>query len=213
MSEDQIEKSATRENEVLKEKIGAAPELDALKDVLSADKFNKSCGGSIDLGKPVELCIRKDAGSGVVIQFPPSAEEEKQLLSACEPASFGKGSEEVLDPEIRQALRLASDQFYLNFALQSTSVLDEIKNALFGHFTGLIELYMTARLDKLNVYSTYGFFKEHRDTPKANNVLGTLVLVLPSAFEGGELVVQKSTGIEGETSANSSLFTWPEKSK
>ena len=45
---------------------------------------------------------------------------------------------------------------------------------------------------KLNVYQTGGFFKAHVDTPRGGDMLGTLIVALPTAggFVGGELVLQ-----------------------
>ena len=42
---------------------------------------------------------------------------------------------------------------------------------------------------KLNVYSGGGFFKSHVDSPSGNEMIGTLVLCLPSPHKGGELFV------------------------
>jgi hypothetical protein len=51
-----------------------------------------------------------------------------------------------------------------------------------------------AILHKLNVYSTGGFFKIHRDTPRSSQCLGTIVVCLPASFSGGELVVKSADG-------------------
>jgi len=40
------------------------------------------------------------------------------------------------------------------------------------------------------VYEPGDFFAEHRDTEKVDGMFATLVVVLPSAFTGGELVVR-----------------------
>ena len=50
---------------------------------------------------------------------------------------------------------------------------------------------LEAKMYKLNIYSQGGFFKAHRDTPKAENHIGSLVIGLPSDFQGGELVVRQ----------------------
>ena len=181
------------------------PSMRPLAKLLKEGQFNSSHGGTIDVVKPVELYIKGDGSNGTTIRMPPEAEGQKRLLELCEPASFGKGSEEVLDPEYRQALRLDGDKFLLNFELQSTSLLEDIKAALCPDRDNVT---LTAELDKLNVYTKGGFFKDHRDTPQGNNCIGSLVLVLPSDFEGGDLVVAGS-GPE----ALPATFAWPEKSK
>ena len=49
---------------------------------------------------------------------------------------------------------------------------------------------MSAELYKLLVYDPGGFFLPHRDTEKAGGMFGTLVVTLPSAHRGGELVIR-----------------------
>ena len=193
----------TKKTALKKELISACPALSPLRKLLHEALFNTSHGGSVDISHPLKLYIHEQDSSATVISLPPSEAEQEQLLKACEPASFGKGSEEVLDPEYRQALKLDKSKFSLNAELHSTSLLDEIKAALcpdHGNVT------LTAELDKLNVYTEGGFFKEHKDTPRANNFIGTLVLVLPSAFEGGELIVQNmnTSASKQENPANTS---------
>jgi predicted 2-oxoglutarate/Fe(II)-dependent dioxygenase YbiX len=64
---------------------------------------------------------------------------------------------------------------------------------------------------KLNVYGPGGFFKAHVDTPAidAAKMLGTVVICLPSKFEGGDLVVQPPPGTTGSPAT---VFSWSEKS-
>jgi hypothetical protein len=47
-----------------------------------------------------------------------------------------------------------------------------------------------AELYKLLVYDPGGFFLAHRDTEKTAGMFGTLVVGLPSAHRGGELVIR-----------------------
>ncbi|CAK4008688.1 hypothetical protein B0A50_05709 [Lecanosticta acicola] len=50
---------------------------------------------------------------------------------------------------------------------------------------------LRAELYKLNVYSgPSGMFKKHVDTPRSQEQIGSLVVCLPVAFEGGELAVR-----------------------
>ena len=48
---------------------------------------------------------------------------------------------------------------------------------------------VSAELYKFLVYDTGGFFLPHRDTEKTGGMFGTLIVVLPSAHCGGELVI------------------------
>lgn len=49
---------------------------------------------------------------------------------------------------------------------------------------------VTVQLYKLLVYDTGSFFVGHRDTEKAAGMFATLVIVLPSVYEGGELLIR-----------------------
>ena len=42
---------------------------------------------------------------------------------------------------------------------------------------------------KVNVYNEGGFFKPHADSPSGDEMIGTLVLCLPTPHKGGELCV------------------------
>jgi len=50
---------------------------------------------------------------------------------------------------------------------------------------------VTAELHKLNVYQKDGFFLSHRDTPRNQEMFGSLVICLPIMFTGGVLTVKK----------------------
>src|SRR5205085_10754197 len=43
---------------------------------------------------------------------------------------------------------------------------------------------------KLLVYDAVSFFADHRDTEKVPGMFATLVIVLPSAHSGGELIIK-----------------------
>ena len=45
-----------------------------------------------------------------------------------------------------------------------------------------------AVLHKLNFYGPGGHFAKHRDLPRAESQFGSLVVSLPAAFEGGQLL-------------------------
>src|SRR5260370_7250490 len=58
---------------------------------------------------------------------------------------------------------------------------------------GCSGMNVSAKLYKLLVYETGGLFRPHRDTEKADGMFGTLVVVLPSAHGGGELIIRHGT--------------------
>lgn len=59
-----------------------------------------------------------------------------------------------------------------------------------------LDVTFKASLYKLLVYESGSFFKPHRDSEKDDGMFGTLVIQLPSRYEGGELVVQHNGKVE-----------------
>ncbi|KAF9044446.1 hypothetical protein BJ165DRAFT_1528981 [Panaeolus papilionaceus] len=111
------------------------------------------------------------------------------LSNACQPAPFGLGGENILDPSYRKAGKMDPASFATQFSPLNHGVVDVIKQDLLkdGDERGVgIELY------KLNVYGPRSFFKAHVDTPRSENMFGSLVVVLPTVHEGGSLVFRHS---------------------
>ena len=106
--------------------------------------------------------------------------------NACLPAHYGHGTELVYDESYRLAREICPEAFGLNF--------DPIKasNGVLSSISRLIDIPITAELYKINSYGPGGMFKAHQDTPRGQNHLGTLVVALPSHFEGGEFILRKS---------------------
>ncbi len=65
------------------------------------------------------------------------------------------------------------------------NVLEDVKNGL-----GIEEGAITPSLYKLLVYEKGDFFLPHKDSEKEPGMFGTLVIGLPSAHTGGELVIR-----------------------
>ena len=143
-----------------------------------------SCGGSLPVSASNTLIFYKrdtDEWSSRPIHLPSvETTDIEELLKACSTATFGIGSETVTDKSYRDALKLEPESFTTNFNLASTSILNRIAKLM----TGPIK----AELYKLNVYLTGGHFKSHVDTPCSKDMFGSLVICLPAAFTGGELV-------------------------
>ncbi|KAL2793352.1 hypothetical protein BJX66DRAFT_326137 [Aspergillus keveii] len=73
----------------------------------------------------------------------------QRLVGDCEPASFGKGAQDIIDPDYRKAGKLNSDHFATSSHPAALGILD------------------CAELYKLNVYSgPSGIFRKHVDTPR-----------------------------------------------
>ena len=55
---------------------------------------------------------------------------------------------------------------------------------------GLSDSRVRAKLYKMLIYTKGGFFLPHRDSEKRKNMVGSMVVMLPGSFGGGELVVE-----------------------
>ena len=71
---------------------------------------------------------------------------------------------------------------------------------------GLSDCQIHFELYKLLIYETGSFFAAHRDTEKIPNMFATLVVNLPSAHAGGELIVSHASQSQSYPFADSSLF-------
>ncbi len=120
------------------------------------------------------------------VRLPVTPAKARKLIGLGQPARFGRGEETLTDPEIRDTWEIPTrlvradwDDAWLK------DVLTTVKEDL-----GLpTRATLTAELHSLLVYEADQFFLPHQDSEKDDSMVGTLVVTLPSAFTGGELVV------------------------
>ncbi|KAF8530194.1 hypothetical protein BU17DRAFT_35565 [Hysterangium stoloniferum] len=120
------------------------------------------------------------------ISFPAQVDKIDKLVEACKPSPLGRGKETVHDEDYRKARELSKDDFSITADILSASGVLESISSLIAPVSddgGAV----IARLSKLNVYASGGFFKAHRDTPRQGRHIGTLVVALPSPYKGGIL--------------------------
>lgn len=123
-----------------------------------------------------------------------------RILSLCQPAKFGLGGENVFDPTYRSCDQLGPDAFLTSFTPIDSmpNIVHEIMRVLCaerasGSSNSSSIPSLRAELYKLNVYSTGGKFRSHRDTPRSSSMVGSLVVCLPIPHEGGTLIVHHPT--------------------
>ncbi|KAL5528027.1 hypothetical protein ACEPAF_7163 [Sanghuangporus sanghuang] len=165
------------------------------------------CSGTIAVGPKDLILFYENGGHVGRINFAnPSNSELEKLMQACDPATFGHGDENVYDESVRKAGKLDTDKFASKFnpfdiRVEGSEVVnildavkfgllwgDEIRSELRNDDDLSLAKQIKAELYKLNVYGKDGFFKSHKDTPRATNMFGSLVIVLPTPHTGGELV-------------------------
>ena len=122
------------------------------------------------------------------LSFPVPEEQIRALVAEAESAPYGRGVETVVDPEVRNSFQIAPGRVRISSPRWEAvfgEVLAGTTKAL-----GCAEGSLSAELYKLLVYEPGGFFLPHRDTEKAPGMVATLVIALPTAGAGGELVVR-----------------------
>ena len=111
------------------------------------------------------------------------------LVKRCTAAAFGAGRKTRYDRTVRDALQLKAEGgafSVLHFDPAAAGILEQIRRELVPHVPDAL----SAELYNLNVYGRGGHFVPHKDTPRGSDMLGTLVVCLPSQFSNGAFVVK-----------------------
>ncbi|MFO0607134.1 MAG: hypothetical protein U0324_28490 [Polyangiales bacterium] len=144
-----------------------------------------ACGGEMAPVGDAALCFAK--GSRVAL----GADDWRlgeTLARRCEPAPFGQGGETKRNRKVRDALQLdARGGAFTVEGLDPAAggVLDAVRKALCPHDPNPL----SAELYGLNIYRRGGHFVVHKDTPRGDDMLGTLVMDISHDFGGGDLVL------------------------
>ncbi|KAK0476794.1 hypothetical protein IW261DRAFT_1490110 [Armillaria novae-zelandiae] len=119
-----------------------------------------------------------------------SEESLRDLCDAADAAGFGLGDQNTFDETYRKSKKLDTTQFSCNFDPRSTKIFDQIQADL---IEGQDESQRVLRpeLYKLNTCGEGDFFKAHKDTPRAENMMGSLVIIFPTVHKGGSLVLRQ----------------------
>ena len=145
------------------------------------------------------------AGAGL-IAFPVLPAQADALVAVAERAPYGRGPDTVLDRSVRDCWQIDADQVEVGGGAWSDTLAQIVGRAAEG--LGCPRERTEARLYKLLVYEPGGFFSAHRDSEKATGMVATLVISLPVAGTGGEMVVrhqQNETVIDLRTEDPSEL--------
>jgi hypothetical protein len=122
------------------------------------------------------------------IGLPLTVKQAKELKTQCVQAPYGKGEKTVVDTSVRRVWRMEPDRFSLTNPEWNkfiTETVGKVQEEL-----GLEKQKLESHLYDLLLYEPGSFFLPHRDGEKLDRMVATLVIVLPSSHEGGELVVR-----------------------
>ncbi|TFK70194.1 hypothetical protein BDN72DRAFT_870443 [Pluteus cervinus] len=148
------------------------------------------------------FCKKQDDTSGYLTFTSATASQLQDLTDACLPATFGRDKEDVYDESYRKARKLDLDDFAAKFDPHAAGIVDIIREGLLEGLNQTrrikVELY------KLNVYDQGAFFKAHKDTPRSGSMFASLVVVFPTAHQGGKLLLRH----DGEDSPSASFIAF-----
>ena len=149
----------------------------------SVDRPGNFCVGG-KLYVPMPRVTVKGAGD---LSFPVPKAQIDALIDVAEQAPYGKGTETLMDTSVRDCWQIDSAQVRLS----GNKWRDTFENIMHvvSEGLGLDQAQIGAKLYKLLIYGEGGFFAAHRDTEKAQGMIATLSLSLPTLGEGGELVI------------------------
>ena len=121
------------------------------------------------------------------IKLPLKRARTKELVTHCRVAPYGKGTQTLVDRQVRNTFELDPNKFRLGQEWNSAVARAA---QLAAEQLGLPAEQIEARLYKLLVYEKGGFFLPHRDSEKHDGMVASLIVVLANPFEGGALVVR-----------------------
>ena len=122
------------------------------------------------------------------LSFPVPEAQVRALVEVAERAPYGKGPDTLVDTSVRDCWQIDSTRVRLSGKTWPDTLAKILDAAAAG--LGCPSGRLDAHLYKLLVYETGGFFSPHRDTEKADGMIATLSISLPTVGSGGELIVR-----------------------
>ena len=122
------------------------------------------------------------------IGLPLTPGQAQDIIRRAHRAPFGKGSQTITDTSVRSAWEIDAGQLSFHnedWNLAIREILETVKEGL-----GIEAQSVTASLYKLLLYEAGDFFLPHKDSEKDKGMFATLVVGLPSAHTGGELILR-----------------------
>lgn len=148
--------------------------LDAFRMALDALTDTACCEGVCPITERLAIAL-PDGDVGAV----DDAKFVDWLLAHSEVAPFGQGGKTKVDAKVRSAQRLTARGEASVTGFDPAQILGEIEAVLSPRD------HLDAKLTDVLVYRKGGHFTRHKDTPRTPDLVGTLVVGLPIAHEGG----------------------------
>lgn len=138
------------------------------------------------------------------VALPILTQQAEALIALSEQAPFGRGEATIVDRSVRNVWQISAQNFALTNPQWAAALQKSIEQI--GKTLGLYDSEITIEPYKLLIYGKGSFFTTHRDTEKIPNMFATLVINLPSAHEGGELIISHGGQSQRYSFADADLF-------
>lgn len=123
------------------------------------------------------------------LRFPISRAQALRLCAIARPARYGQGEQTLLDKRVRDTWEIPKSRVKIDRRRWNRTLLPvlEALRADLGLPDGC---RLKAELHAMLVYAPGQFFLRHQDSEKVDDMVGTLVVTLPSWFKGGAFVIE-----------------------
>jgi len=123
------------------------------------------------------------------IRFPITPSTARRLCAVARPARHGFKDETRLDPRVRDTWEIAKSRVSIDQSRWLNTLSPELDRICRG--LGLPQgNRLKAEFHNLLVYAPGQFFAPHQDSEKTDDMIGTLVVSLPSRFTGGAMSIE-----------------------
>jgi predicted 2-oxoglutarate/Fe(II)-dependent dioxygenase YbiX len=138
----------------------------------------------------IDLVTGKDAieieGIGP-LNLPMRPKDVRELIAKADAAPYGKGTQTIVDVSVRDSLEISAS--CLSFSNDWKNAIEQTAREA-AEKLGLPPDRIKAKPYKLLIYPKGGFFLPHRDSEKSKAMVASLIVMLPSRFGGGDLLVE-----------------------
>lgn len=138
---------------------------------------------------PAENLVIEVDGVGP-IRLPVTPAQARRLCEVARPARYGLREQTLLDATVRNTWEVPRDRVTVDERRWRETLLPML-DILRAELGLAPDCELSAQPHSMLVYEPGQFFRRHQDSEKADGMIGTLVVTLPSAFTGGELVIEQ----------------------
>ncbi|KAH8833950.1 hypothetical protein DL96DRAFT_1491083 [Flagelloscypha sp. PMI_526] len=163
----------------------------ALQGVLEGDfNFQGSYYHASSTNSAPDPSLRVE-GLGI-ISLPLSGEGAQALKNASAQAPYGRGSQTIVNKDVRDTWQIASDCVSFGNKKWTKWIKDVVIPSVSASLGVPASTGVVCNLYKLLLYEKGSHFLSHQDTAKEPGMFASVIIVLPSKFSGGQVHLSHS---------------------